>query len=78
MREEEVDVVELPSGASKRALYYRWCHQCGWNVRADARGALKKVQLPVPTVELPDPAQEVPVPKAICDWKTFLMMLPCL
>ena len=61
LREEEVDLVELPSGNTKRALYYRWCKERGWGVSADARGGLRKVQHPVPLADSKD----------ICDWKTF-------
>lgn len=69
LRDDEVGTVELPSSWTKRQLYSRYCFQRGWNVRADARGCLPKLQnypvRPFNDSDWPTGSEPIPVPSRI-------------
>ena len=47
LRDEEIELLELPSSFTKRSLYYRFCHSRGWMIKlANARGKLNKTPIP--------------------------------
>ena len=43
LRDDEINLVELPSSFTSRQLYYRWCYSRGYCVKADAQGKLPKI-----------------------------------
>ena len=46
LRDDEIDLLELPSSFTKRSLYYKFCHSRGWIIKLENdRGKLKKITL---------------------------------
>jgi len=65
LRDAEVDVVELPTAWSKRAMYARFCYERGYVMTTNARGAYVKT-------ERSDAQWNEENEKTICSWKKFL------
>jgi len=61
LRDDEVDLLELPSCHSKRALYNRFLQESGWDYTFDAMSRVKKKQ------RIEGSEQKQPV-----SWPTFL------
>ncbi|CAB9511400.1 hypothetical protein SEMRO_483_G152000.1 [Seminavis robusta] len=64
LREEEKDVVELPSSMTKRCLYNRFIGELGWKIKWDNKGRLLK------KVEIPDKEQKVTASQ-LPSWSSF-------
>ena len=65
LRDSEIDLVELPTAWSKRAMYARFCFERGHVVTTTATGITK-------TTERSDAQWDNGNKKTICHWKTFL------
>ena len=70
LRDEEVDLVELPSSWSKRRIYYRYCYTRGYSVRSDAKGSMPKVK-DFNLREFDDDWPEGSEPGMVCSWIYF-------
>ena len=71
LRDEEIDTVELPSSYSKRRLYYKYCFNRGYVLKADAKGKIPAVKnYPLRDFNNDDwPIGSRPLP--VCAWITF-------
>lgn len=61
LRDDELDLLELPSSWSKRGLYNRFCDERGWEVKTSSRG----------TIQLTKKMGGDEIQKPICCWRTF-------
>ena len=71
LRDEEVDLVELPSSHTKRQLYHKYCFENGYRVKADAQGRHPPLK-DFPLRKFDEFWPEGSVPKPVCSWKAFL------